>query len=154
MSGNLFKASAGTVIMDQGKILMVQEAKASVHGKWSLPSGHVEINENILDAAVRETKEETGLDVKLTGFVATQCLYNRKDGNHYFCFFFTAEVTGGEIALNKIVENEIMAIEFLGKERLLGMEDKIFRGKQKEIIKKVFAGKVLPLDVVENYSMK
>lgn len=35
--------------------------------KWLLPGGHIDPNENPEDAAIREVKEETGLDVKLVG---------------------------------------------------------------------------------------
>jgi 8-oxo-dGTP diphosphatase len=46
---------------------------ASVRNKWNFPSGRIELGEDILDAARREVKEETGYDVKITG---TTGIYN------------------------------------------------------------------------------
>jgi 8-oxo-dGDP phosphatase len=55
------------VVVENEKILMVQEAKAECYGKWYLPAGKVEINENIIDAAKREVLEETGLFIEIHG---------------------------------------------------------------------------------------
>ena len=52
---------------DDGRFLVVHEAK---HGQlWYLPAGRVEPGERFVDAAVRETKEESGVDVELTGLL-------------------------------------------------------------------------------------
>lgn len=58
------KAGAGaTVFNDDGEVLLVKRAD---NGKWGFPAGAVDPNESAADAAVRETKEETGLDVRVT----------------------------------------------------------------------------------------
>ena len=46
------------------KILMVKEAKKKCYGQWNFPAGHVEENELVTDAAIREAYEETGCKVK------------------------------------------------------------------------------------------
>ena len=57
---------AACVIKDSaGRYLLVQEAQPKVYGLWNLAAGHVDKRESIEDAAVREAKEETGLDVDL-----------------------------------------------------------------------------------------
>lgn len=58
---------AGCIIKRDNKILMVQEAKEKYYGQWNFPAGHIEDGENMLEGAIREVKEETGCDVKLTG---------------------------------------------------------------------------------------
>jgi ADP-ribose pyrophosphatase YjhB (NUDIX family) len=58
---------AGCIIVKENKILMVKEAKKKCYGQWNFPAGHVEENELIMDAAIRETYEETGCKVNLTG---------------------------------------------------------------------------------------
>lgn len=66
---------AGTVVKDEsGKILLVQEGKEHVKGKWNLPSGGYDGDETIREAARRETREETGLEVELEGVIG---LYTR-----------------------------------------------------------------------------
>ena len=58
------KAGAGaTVFNDDSEVLLVKRAD---NGKWGFPAGAVEPNESAADAAVRETKEETGIDVRVT----------------------------------------------------------------------------------------
>lgn len=56
---------AGVVIIKDGKVLLVQESFERVKGLWNLPAGHVDKGETLEQAAVREAKEETGLDVVL-----------------------------------------------------------------------------------------
>jgi 8-oxo-dGTP diphosphatase len=50
------------VILHGGRILMFRHKKL---GKWLFPGGHVEKNEDPIETVIRETKEETGLDVKV-----------------------------------------------------------------------------------------
>jgi 8-oxo-dGTP pyrophosphatase MutT (NUDIX family) len=59
------KQFAGTLVIKDGQILLVQESHTSAKGLWSLPIGSVEENETLAEGAIRETKEETGYDVKL-----------------------------------------------------------------------------------------
>ncbi|TFI48809.1 NUDIX domain-containing protein, partial [Diaphorobacter sp. DS2] len=66
MTQNEIVLVVSTSIIQEGKVLVIKENKATVKNKWNFPSGHVEKEEDILEAACREVKEETGLDVKLT----------------------------------------------------------------------------------------
>ena len=49
-----------------GRVLLIQR---SDNGLWALPGGAQEVGESTPDAAVRETREETGIDVTITGLV-------------------------------------------------------------------------------------
>ncbi|MCX8202595.1 MAG: NUDIX hydrolase [Candidatus Micrarchaeota archaeon] len=57
------------VIIDGEKVVLVKRKTEPFKGKWVLPGGFVEINEDINQAAIREAKEETGMDVELVGIV-------------------------------------------------------------------------------------
>lgn len=52
-------AAAGVVENDKGEILLVK----TYHGGWVFPGGQVEVGENIIDAVIREIKEESGINV-------------------------------------------------------------------------------------------
>ena len=53
-------------IYKNSKVFIIQETKPKAFKKWNFPSGRIEIGEDILKAARREVKEETGYDVKLS----------------------------------------------------------------------------------------
>lgn len=57
--------AAGVVLMDGSRILMVKRKYPPRVGMWTLPAGFVETGEDVAECAVRETKEETGLDVDI-----------------------------------------------------------------------------------------
>ena len=51
----------------KGRVLVVRRAESPHLGLWSFPGGRVEPGESPLEAAVRETKEEVGLDIRAEG---------------------------------------------------------------------------------------
>lgn len=61
------KAGVGIIIIDnEGKIVLERRRD---NGMWGLPGGRIEPGESVLETAVREAKEETGLHVRITGLV-------------------------------------------------------------------------------------
>jgi len=91
-------------IIKGDEVLIIKENKPLARNKWNFPSGRIEYKEDILEAARREVKEETGYDVKLTG---TTGVYNfiSSSNDQVILFHFTGEITGG---LLKIEEDEII----------------------------------------------
>jgi 8-oxo-dGTP diphosphatase len=82
-------------LLDNGRVLLVQEGKEFCRGLWSLPGGRVEQGESILDAVVREAREETGYEVRITAM--TRVLrYTGQGGFHCVRFNFVGEIVGGE----------------------------------------------------------
>ena len=61
--------ATGTVIVRDGRILLARRAKEPYAGWWEVPGGFVELGEHPTEAAVREVREELGIEVELTGLV-------------------------------------------------------------------------------------
>lgn len=59
----------GIVICRNRKVLLIRRGKPPREGQWSLPGGAQELGETVFDAAKREAKEETGLDIKVLGLI-------------------------------------------------------------------------------------
>lgn len=53
----------GAVIVDDDQLLLIRRGHGPAAGEWSVPGGRVEFGELMVEALVREVKEETGLDV-------------------------------------------------------------------------------------------
>lgn len=141
------KVIAGCVVEKDNKILMVQEALDFCYGQWNYPAGHVDEFENITDAAIREVKEETGLDVRLKGILPI-CETELR-GQTHIIVRFVAEVTGGKIDFNT---DEILDVKWLSIEEIEKMTEKELRNYDvgKNIINDYIEKKIYPVDIFSN----
>ena len=57
-------------IKEEDKFIIIQEGIPKAYGLWNLPGGKLDDNESIIEGALREGKEETGLDIEITGILA------------------------------------------------------------------------------------
>jgi ADP-ribose pyrophosphatase YjhB (NUDIX family) len=94
------KVVCNALILDNEKFVLVKEAQKHVYGKWNIPGGHPDINENIFDAVIREVKEETNLDIKLDGIIG---IYQHKSqlGNNVIKILFKASPIAGELRFQR-----------------------------------------------------
>jgi len=88
------KVVAGTLFTLNGGIVLLKRGVEPALGKWVFPGGYVDRGESVRDAAVRETKEESQLDVKL-GPLLNVYSYPRSPN---VIVVYTAEVIGGTLA--------------------------------------------------------
>ena len=91
-------------VMQDGKILLTQREDFET---WILPSGGVEDGESVARAAIRETKEETGLDIELTRLVGIYSRLSNMIPVH--AVLFSAKPIGGEI---KCQEGETIDVKW------------------------------------------
>ncbi len=138
------KIIAGCVVEKDNKILMVQEGLDFCYGQWNFPAGHVNEFENVTDAAVREVKEETGLDVKLKG-VLPICETELRNETHVI-IRFVAEVIGGKIEFDS---NEIVDVKWIDIKDIEKMTEEQLRNYLvgKNIIKDYIENRIYPLEI-------
>ncbi len=115
---------AGCLIVRDGKILMVKEAKKKCYGQWNFPAGHVDENELVTDAAIRETYEETGCKVKLTGVLPISTVY-LKEKETAIIIKFTADIIEENI---KFDTEEILDVQWIDLEKVKNMTEEELRG--------------------------
>ena len=91
----------GAVIVSAGRVVLVKRRFEPLAGRWSLPGGVVELGETLTEAAAREAKEETGLDVEVGPLVeAVDRIHRDDDGRvtyHYVLVDYVCRPVGGEL---------------------------------------------------------
>ncbi len=100
---SMLVAASAVVTDDQGRILLQRRRDNNL---WALPGGAMEMNESLPQAAIREVKEETGLDIEITGLVGTYTdpryiiAYSDGEVRRQFNICFRARITGGKLAIS------------------------------------------------------
>ena len=130
--------AANAVISREGRILL---QRRSDNGGWGLPGGILELDETYEEAAVREVREETGLDVRLTSFLGLfhnyDMMWPNGDRAHTICAVFTAEILRGEAR----IDGESLELRFFAREEL----PELCFPDHREAVDAYFRGLRLPL---------
>ena len=126
---------AGCVIEKDGRVLMVKQAKEKYYGKWDFPAGHVEEHEPIMEAAIRETYEETGCRVRLVGTLP-------------ICTVF---LENGETLL-KFDTSEILDVQWIDIDILKYMDENEVRGRDVAMrtLKDLEENNIYPLEIYDD----
>lgn len=111
------RAGVAVIIFNEENQVLLQK-RADV-GLWGIPSGHVEIGETVSQAAIREVKEETNLDISIKKLIGVYSdpnsqifVYPNGKVVHFITTCFLAEITGGELRCNS---DESLEIKFFGQ---------------------------------------
>ena len=107
--------SASAIIVRDEKILFQRRTD---NGKWGLIGGLLEMNETFEEAALREIREETGLEVKLTDFLGIfhnhNMVWSNGDSAHVISAMFVAEIVSGEPR----IDEESYELRFFAKDEI------------------------------------
>lgn len=138
---------AGCIVRKENKILMVKEAKKKCYGQWNYPAGHMEEGEKITDAAIRETFEETGCKVKLTG-VLPICSFNKLEGTRILVKF-TADVIEENITFDT---DEILDVQWIDIDTIKSMSKEELRSYDINMahLKDLEENKIFSLEVFDD----
>ncbi|QKW05574.1 NUDIX domain-containing protein [Streptomyces sp. NA04227] len=100
---SLVVAASAVVTDDAGRILLQRRRDNDL---WALPGGGMDMGDSLPGTAVREVREETGLDVEVTGLVGTYTdprhiiAYSDGEVRRQFNVCFTARIVGGTLAIS------------------------------------------------------
>ncbi len=100
LANSVVPSVTAIVINEAGDILMIHKTD---NDKWALPGGGHDVGESIAETVVREVKEETGVDVEVTGIVGTftdprhVMAYDDGEVRQQFSICFTTRLVGGEL---------------------------------------------------------
>lgn len=140
----------GAIIERDHKYLLVQEAEDHIDackGKWGAPGGHVDPGETIMEAAVREVKEETGCDVELTSV----CQIGTMPGQN---FTFLAIIFAARVAqdVENFASEEIATTRWFTYEEICTMRSQL-RSPELVIgaIENLRANITAPLELIKVY---
>jgi NAD+ diphosphatase len=116
-------ACASTLPVKEGKVLVAVRKHDPYKGTYDVIGGFVSGDESAEEAAIRETKEETGLDVKIIKLIGTYPDKYGEDGTYVLCIQFLVEITGGEMKATDDVEKlEWVAIKDIPSLKNIGFK--------------------------------
>lgn len=88
--------AVGVVCLRGDSVLLIRRGTPPRQGEWSLPGGRIEPGERAVEAALRELREETGVEAAITGLIDVVDGLFPEAGRHYVLIDYAARWVSGE----------------------------------------------------------
>lgn len=137
--------TVATLIERDGKFLLVRELIDGVI-RLNQPAGHLEVNESLHQAALRETFEETGWTVTLTGVIGIDVYTAPSNGTTYVRTSFIGRALKHDPALP--LDTGIIDTLWLSRDEIAARADSLRSPMVLQVVDDYLAGRQFPLEVV------
>ena len=119
--GKVLISACAVIAADEHEVLLMYEGDMPYHEWWVLPGGYVRPDETVEQAAIREVKEETGLDVASTKLLGLydDLYYEKDEPINHIIVAYNVEIVGGRIIFSK----EATAYKWLPIKEALSVPD-------------------------------
>ena len=122
----------GAVIVQNGRVVIVERSREPLKGQWSIPGGALEVGETLRQCAAREALEETGLQVEAAEVLEVfDSIYRDPEGRtqyHYVLVDFFCRVLGGELKVGSdAAKARWVSREELGNFKIAETAQKVIR---------------------------
>lgn len=105
----------GVVCLRGDEVLLIRRGRPPRQGEWSLPGGRIEPGERAVEAALRELREETGVEAEITGLIDVVDGVFPEVGRHYVLIDYAARWLSGEAAAgDDALEARFVALDQVG----------------------------------------
>ena len=112
MSDKKPRLTSAVLVVDNNKFLLAKRNKQNYKGYWIIPGGGVDFGESTKDAAIREIKEETNIDVEIIKKIGYKEIINFPGRYHSIVFYYLAKPKN----LNLQANDDISSAKFFNME--------------------------------------
>lgn len=143
--------TVATVVHQQNRFLLVKEKPSGLE-VYNQPAGHLEQGESLAEAAIRETLEETGWHVELTGILALSRYHSPINNVTYIRTSFIARPLrqSGSARLDP----DIISTHWLDFEQIVSLEAQLRSPMVLADIERYRSGISYPLELLRDYSVE
>ncbi|MEE4245360.1 MAG: NUDIX hydrolase [Kangiellaceae bacterium] len=139
--------TVAAIIQSKNKFLMVEEHETDGSVVFNQPAGHVEANESIEQAVVREVFEETGLEFLPEYLIGTYLLSPADNGKHYLRFCYYGNVQDESQVAPR--DSDIIAAHWMTIEQIMALGTKLRSGLVLKCLNDFKTGAKHPLNSIE-----
>jgi len=106
-------AGVRVMVLDDDRVLLVKRGNPPGRYAWSLPGGVVELGEKLQDAAAREVKEETGLDVVVNDYLNVVDSITRDDEGRIQFHYVLVDFSASAISRETRASSDVLDVEWV-----------------------------------------